>query len=79
MMLCVYKVFLIHTGSIVHRYRPKENALWKRVARQHPYNISVTLIFAEFCRYIIENNSSSLNDHFVPSMDIQQHSQVTFG
>ncbi len=67
-MLCVYKIFLIHTGSIVHRYRPKEIALWKRVARQHPYNISVT--FAEFCRYIIENNSSSLNDHFVPSMDL---------
>ncbi len=32
------------------------------------YNISVT--FPEFCRYITESDSSELNEHFVPSMDI---------
>ena len=33
-----------------------------------PFNISVT--FSEFCRYITETNSSEMNEHFVPSMDI---------
>ncbi len=53
---------------LVRRYRPQEIAVWTRVAKQRPYNISVT--FPEFCRYMTETNSSNLNDHFAPSMDL---------
>ena len=53
---------------LVYRYRPVELRVWQKLVKTQPYNISVT--FPEFCRYLVETDSTELNEHFVPSMDI---------
>ena len=55
--------------EILQQHRPAELLYWQQTtAKQQLFNISVS--FQEFIRYLIERKKSTINEHFLPSMDI---------
>ena len=54
--------------DILQQFRQAELLYWQQTAKQNLFNISVS--FQEFVRYLIESRRSSINEHFLPSINI---------